>query len=39
LERRLKSIDDGTAEVIPYEQVMADVWAALGARGRRKKKP
>jgi putative addiction module component (TIGR02574 family) len=39
LERRLKSVDDGTAELIPYEEVMADVWATLKTRSRRKKKP
>ena len=39
LERRVKSLEDGTAELIPYEQVMADVRATLTVRSQRKKKP
>jgi len=35
IERRLKSIEDGTAKLIPADQVMRELKAKYGARRRR----
>ena len=39
IERRMKEIDEGKAELIPYEDVMAEIRAMLKPPKRRKTKP